>query len=55
MMLVGSRQASRLGLSADPAAPSIQPTQAELAANIRTAETLAVSPAVPARANEVIE
>ena len=55
LMLVGNRQASRLGLSADPAAPSIQPTQAELAANISTAETLAVSPAVQARANEVIE
>jgi hypothetical protein len=54
-MLVGSRQASRLGLPADPAAPSIQPTQAELAANIRTADTFAVSPAVPARANEAIE
>jgi hypothetical protein len=54
-MLVGSRQPSRLGRSADPAAPSIQPTQAELAASIRTAETLAVSPAVQARGNEVIE
>jgi hypothetical protein len=54
-MLVGNRQASRSGLSADPAAPSIQPTQAELAANISTAETLAVSRAVQARANEVIE
>jgi len=55
LMLVGSRQVNRLGLTADPAAPSIQPTQAELAANIRTAETHAVSPAVKARANEVIE
>jgi hypothetical protein len=55
LMLVGSRQANRLGLTADPAAPSIQPTQAELAANIRTAETRAVSPAVQTRANEVIE
>jgi spermidine synthase len=55
LMLVGSRQVNRLGLTADPAAPSIQPTQAELAANIRTAETHAVSPAVQARANEVIE
>jgi hypothetical protein len=55
LMLVGSRQVNRLGLTADPAAPSIQPTQAELAANIRTAETHAVSPAVQKRANEVIE
>jgi hypothetical protein len=54
LMLVGSRQVNRLGLSADPVAPSIQPTQAELAAN-RTAETPAVSPAVQARLNEAIE
>jgi hypothetical protein len=55
LMLAGSRQVNRLGLTADPAAPSIQPTQAELAANIRTAETHAVSPALQTRANEVIE
>jgi spermidine synthase len=75
LMLVGSRQASRLGLSAtaqvkgpgsvrqdeaafmaDPAAPSIQPTQIELAAYIKTeTQGVAVSPDEPARVDVVIK
>jgi hypothetical protein len=72
LMLVGSRQGlsaaaqikgpgpvrlDEVVAAAGPLAPSIQPTQIELASSIETAETLAasVSPAVRTRADEVMK
>jgi SAM-dependent methyltransferase len=52
-MLVGSREANRIFAPADPVAPSIQPTPAEMAVN--SSGALAASSAALARAEEAIE
>ena len=47
----------RLAFTVEPAAPSIQPTQIELAANIKPAQELGVtvSPGLKARSDEGIQ